>query len=384
MLLDGSQELALRELALGKLRELAGKAGADHEDQRAALAAMAVRYRALGDLDRSTALFARQSALTQEPRELERIAQEIDRNRELGQRRRKVGLERQLAEHLRTIDRSGAPSSPDIARIDWALFEGKKPSARLLHALMEGRQVAPRQPWFLAAEPCWVILGEYWLLTGERSDPLRSDALRYYYTERMSDIDALVACGAGPRGDFDASFTIDFRPAADFWPRHAQVSRAPTREALALDRGRPEVGFVFGLRDLQRSSVHDPATDEHIIEPARGLMLRFTGSALQLVALGDRKPGEDALRPRMATRVLAEKKLDLTGRDDGELRVAVRVRGRRVEVTLRAGAGPGQKHTFELPKDEADSVHGFHGFHMRGRGYASIVAPEVRASGNRR
>jgi hypothetical protein len=202
----------------------------------------------------------------------------------------------------------------------------------------------------------------------------------------MSEEDALVACGVGPRGDFDASFTVDFRPAADFWPRHAQPSRVPTREALELDRGRPEVGFVFGLRDLQRSSVHDPSTDRHIIEPTRGLMLRFTGSALQLVALGDRTPGEDALAPRMSTRVLSEKKLDLARQS--ELRVTARVRGRRVEVTMRAGAGAGraQKHTFELPKDEADGAggfHGFHGFHVRGRGYASIVAPEVRASSKR-
>ncbi|HWN66818.1 MAG TPA: CsgG/HfaB family protein [Haliangium sp.] len=380
LLLDGSQELALRELVLDKLRAVTDKAETDHRDQREALAAMAVRYRALGDLDRSTALFARQSSLTQEPRELERIAQEIDANRELGQRLRKVALERQLAEHLRTMDRSGAPSGSDIARIDWSLFEAKKPSPRLLHTLMEGRQVVPRQHWFLAAEPCWVILGQYWLLTGERSDPARSRELRYYYTERMSEEDALVACGVGPRGDFDASFTVDFRPAADFWPRHAQPSRVPAREALELDRGRPEVGFVFGLRDLQRSSVHDPATDEHIVAPTRGLMLRFTGGALQLVALGDRTPGEDALAPRMSTRVLSEKKLDLARQS--ELRVAVRVRGRRVEVTLRAGAGRAQKHTFELPRDEADTV-GFHGFHVRGRGYASIVAPEVRAPSKR-
>jgi TolB-like protein len=380
LLLDGSQELALRELALDKLRELAidkGKPrepGARNQDLRAALAAMALRYRALGDLDRSTALFAQQSALTQEPNELEQIAQEIDFNRELGQRRRKVALDRQLAEHLRTRASWGWDMSP----IDWSLFEGKQPPARLLHELMKGREVAPRQHWFLAAEPCRVILGEYWLLTGERSDPLRAAELRYYYTERMSDIDALVACGAGPRGDFEASFTIDYRPAADFWPRHAQVSRTATREALALDRGRPEVGFVFGLRDVQRSSVHDPATGKHMIEPTRGLMLRFTGGALQLVALGDREPGEDALEPRMSTRVLGEKKLDLARQ--GELKVAVRVRGRRVEVTL----GRGQRHAFELPRDEADGVHGFHGFHVRGRGYASIVAPEVRASGSRR
>jgi TolB-like protein len=382
MLLDRGQELALRELALDKLREVTPKTGADHRDQREALAAMAARYRALGDLDRSTALFARLSSLTQEPRELEQIAEEIDANRELGQRRRKVGLARQLAEHLRTMSHSGAPSGSDLAHIDWSLFEGKKPSAKLLYTLMEGRQVAPRWPWFLAAEPCWVILGQYWLLTGERSDPLRAGELRYYYTERMSEEDALVACGAGPRGDFDASFTIDFRPAGDFWPRHAYLSRTSTREALELDPGRPEVGFVFGLRDLQRSSVHDPATDKHWYQPTRGLMLRVTAGALQLVALGDRPPAEDALKPRMTNRVLSEKKLDLAGQR--ELRVTVRVRGRRVEVTLRADAGRTHKHAFELPKDEAEGVHGFHGFHVRGRGYASIVAPEVRASGNRR
>ena len=373
LLLDGGQELALRELALATLRELdddkARAPGAGHAHQRAALAAMAARYRALGDLDRSTALLAQQSALTDDPRDLKEIAQQVDINRELGQRRRTLGLPRRFAEYLRT--RRGA----DAARIDWSLFAGKKPSARLLHALMEGRQVAPRQPWFLAAEPCEVILGEYWLLTGERSDPLRAAEVRYYYTERMSDIDALIACGAGPRGDLDASFTIDFRPAADFWPRHASASPAP---APALDRGRPEVSFVFGLRDLRRHSVHDPATGKHMVEPTRGLMLRVTGSALQLVALGERTPGQDPLAPRMATRVLGEKKLDLARQD--QLRVAVRVRGERVQVRL----GGGQGHTFALPTNQAGSAHGFHGFHVRGRGYASIVAPEVGAPGNRR
>lgn len=373
MLLDGSQEVALREVALDKLREVSGKTDTDHRHQRNALADLAVRYRALDDLDRSTALFARQGALTEDPGDLERIAEEVDHNRELGQRRRKIALARQFAEHLRTRDAWGS----SMSSLDWSLFEGKKPSARLLYALKEGRVVKPRRSWFLAAEPCDVIQGEYWLLTGERSDPMRSAELRYYYTERMSDIDALVACGAGPRGDFDASFTIDYRPAADFWPYHAQVTRDATREALALDRGRPEVGFVFGLRDLRRSSVHDPATNKHFILPTRGLMVRITGSALQLVALGDRQPGEDALQPRMATRVLGEKKLDLARQD--ELQVAVRVRGKRVEVTLGR-----QRHTFELPRAEADSVHGFHGFHVRGRGYASIVAPEVQASGNGR
>jgi TolB-like protein len=382
LLLDAGQELSLRELALDKLRAVTPRTGADHRDQREALASMAARYRALGDLDRSTALFARLSALTQEPDELERIAKEIDANRELGQRWRKVGLARQLAEHLRTMNPWGTPSGSDVTRIEWSLFEGKKPPARLLYTLMEGRQVAPRAHWFLADEPCWVILGEYWLLTGERSDRLRASELRYYYTERMSEEDALVACGAGPRGDFDASFTIDFRPAADFWPRHASASRTSTREALELDPGRPEVGFVFGLRDLWRTSVHDPATDKHWYEPTRGFMLRVTAGALQLVALGDRPPAEDMRKPRMTTRVLSEKKLDLAGQR--ELRVAVRVRGRRVEVTLGAGAGRAQKHTFELPRDEAGGGHGFHGFHVRGRGYAGIVAPEVRASGSRR
>jgi hypothetical protein len=236
---------------------------------------------------------------------------------------------------------------------------------------MEGRQVAPRQHWFLAAEPCEVILGEYWLLTSERSDPLRAADLRYYYTERMSEEDALVACGAGPRADLDASFTIDFRPAADFWPRHASVSRTPTPAALALDDGRPEVSFVIGLRDLQRNSVHDPATGQHIVEPTRGLMLRFTAGAIQLVALGDREPGQDPRKPRMTTRVLGEKKMDLARQQ--QLQVAVRVRGRRVQVRL----GRGQPHTFELPGGGA-AIHGFHGFHVRGRGYASIVAPEIR------
>jgi TolB-like protein len=374
LLLDGGQELGVRELALARLRELLKDdpraPDSRHRELRDALAAMAVRYRALGDLDRSTALLAQQSALTEDPGDLKRIAQEIDHNRKLGQRLRKRGLARQLAEHLRTRASWGTAGSS----IDWSLFEGEQPSARLLHELMEGREVAPRQDWFLAAEPCRVILGEYWLLTGERTDPLRSAELRYYYTERMSDIDALVACGAGPRRDLDATFTIDFRPAADFWPRHASVSSVRTRAALELDRGRPEVGFVFGLRDVQRSSVQDPATRKHTIEPTRGLMVRVTGSALQLVALGERERGEDALQPRMATRVLAEKRLDLARED--VLRLAVRVRGRRVDVTL----GRGKRHTFELPRDAADGVAGFHGFHVRGRGYASIVAPEVRAS----
>lgn len=377
MLLDGGQELALRELALDKLRALAKQPGADRgdrRDQRAALAAMAVRYRALGDLDRSTALLAELGALTEDPDDLKRIAAAIDANRELGQRRRKLGLARQLAEHLRT----GRPWGSDMGAIEWSLFAGKQPSARLLHALMEGRQVAERQDWFLAGEPCRVVQGPYWLLTGERDEPLRSRELRYYYTERMSEIDALVACGAGPRRDFDASFTIDFRPAADFWPRHAHPSRAATPAALALDRGRPEVGFVFGLRDVDRSSVHDPATNRHLVAPTHGLMVRVTRSALELVALGERQPGEDARQPRMVTRVLGEKKLDLAR--EQTLRVTVRVRGRRVEVTL----GRGPKHTFELPRDLAGDAHGFHGWHLRGRGYAAIVAPEVRASGNRR
>ncbi|WP_428262482.1 CsgG/HfaB family protein [Haliangium sp.] len=366
MLVDGRQELSLRELFLSKAAGL----GIGERDQRDALLEMAHRYRNLGDHDRSTALLARVSRLTQDPRTLERIAAEVDLNRTLAELRRRTRLRRQLDEYLRAPGRWG----DGTLRVDPALFQGRQPSAELLHELMEGREVRPMQSWYLADEPCSVFMGEYWLLTGERLDPRRSKSLRYYYTERMSDEDALVACGAGPRRDLDASFTLDFRPADDFWPRHASPRQNSSRSALALDPGRPEVGFVFGLRDLRRNYEEDPASGKSmILQPTRGLMVRVTADAVELVALGDPGPSEDLRRPRMTTRVLARERLAKAKPDT--VRVRVRVRGRAVQVTVGRA-----KHRFTLPRELVGQTAGFIGFHLRGRGYAEIVNPTVRTA----
>ncbi len=369
--LSGREELAMRELALDRASALVAKSpDLDHADLEDMIAALAVRYRNLADFDRSTALFARLSGILNDPDDLEAVARQVEHNRALATMRRQTRLKRAFDEYL------SAPSSwgDRQVSIEPKLFSGRAPSPALLYRLMETRQLREMTYWLWNQTPCWLYLGKYWLLTGERSGPRSADALRYYHTDRMSEEDALVGCGLAPRRDFTASFTIDYRPARDFWPRHTSARKVAKRSDLVLDTRQPEVGFVFALRGLDPNTETDPETNSsRIREPTHGLMLRFTASAVELVALGELGPSKDIRRDRMATQVLAKQAVKLDR--ERPIKVSVRVRGRRIQVDL----GRGRKFSFAWPKSHAGGLgSGFYGFHVRGHGYAEIAAPQVK------
>ncbi|GAB4510041.1 MAG: hypothetical protein Tsb0020_26920 [Haliangiales bacterium] len=368
---DAREELALRELALDRASALAAKSPElDRADLEDMIAALAVRYRNLADFDRSTALFARLSGILNDPDDLEAVARQVEHNRALATMRRQTRLKRAFDEYL------SAPNSWGDRQVSIApeLLSGRAPSPALLYRLMETRQLREMRYWLWNQAPCWVYLGRYWLLTGERSGPRSASALRYYHTDRMSEEDALVGCGLAPRRDFTASFTIDYRPAGDFWPRHTSAREVAKRSELVIDTRQPEVGFVFALRGLDPNTETDPETgSSRIREPTHGLMLRFTASAVELVALGELGPSKDIRRDRMATQVLAKEAVKLDR--ERPVKVSVRVRGGRIQVDL----GRGRKFSFAWPKSHTGGLgSGFYGFHVRGHGYAEIAAPQVK------
>jgi len=312
----------------------------------------------VGDVDAASAGLARASAIETDAGDLRSLAKRIE---ELGKLSALLAATDKKDE-LRELIAAGERNLPTLAKLFAA---AGPPSPRMLQLLCRRRELtrwwAYRDPvWWLGGEPAHLISGEYVLFSGPRVDGKLARALRYYRAARHGSKEVLVATGAAHRGDLQAWFELRFTRAADFWPPHAPQAALDSGE-LTLDPGRPEVIFVFGLRDVDTPNNYDPDQKKQVwAAPVQAWGVRINAAGTALVRLGEDAPA--TVSPTLSRAVtVAESPKAATG-DKVPVRIAVK--GREVKVSVG-----GQAMAFALP----DARAGFTGVILRGEGYVEVA-----------
>ncbi|PIE16002.1 MAG: hypothetical protein CSA66_07850, partial [Proteobacteria bacterium] len=369
--LDHRERLALYKLALDRLSDVAEGADPDGSERKALLKDIAAICIKLGDIDGASGALAQQSALMTDPGDLERVAKRIET---LGVLAKLLATTDKRSE-LREIISAEQGYVPE--RMRQAFAKRGAPGREILGALRDAREPKPwhshgNHYWYFGDEPARLIGDKYHLATGPRVDGMRSDRLRYYEPDDMTPgKDQLVFMGQTERDGVDARFTLVYSPAKDFWPYHAPPREVQTASELSLFEGRPEVSFVFGLRNLATQDQRDEESRKSFYpHPTQGYAVRLLEDDIQLVKLGQDPPAKRLRVNPWPLKVLGTKAG--AGTKAKLVKVRVRVRGGKVSVELDGR----NKATFKLPKGAAT---GFVGFHLRGLGYVEIAEPRLAA-----
>jgi len=120
--------------------------------------------------------------------------------------------------------------------------------------------------------------------------------------------------------------------------------------------GRPEVGFLFGLRDVDVDPVKDPKTNADVLaRPVRGWQLLIRADGVKLLEVRDTQ-----------RKVLEERAANLKSCD--KLGVAVEPDGGGLTAQVN-----GQSFTFKAPADRS----GFYGLSFHGAGYAAVQKLQI-------
>lgn len=208
--------------------------------------------------------------------------------------------------------------------------------------------------------PVWAVGSSAW--TGARSDPRRSDELRYFNRSAKRIRSTFFVFEGSPRRDPGFSIHLDFSKPADFQP--SELGGAEPDDPSV----RPEVFLVFAARCVDCGRQPDPGTGSWKYEdqPMEAWALALERNRSQLVKLAihslhGRKSADDRVEVK-ATQPVG------TG-DAARAAVALRVHGSN--VTLTAG---GKSASFQLPS-EVDP--GFYGVLARGPGFVSLQALQV-------
>jgi hypothetical protein len=206
-----------------------------------------------------------------------------------------------------------------------------------------------RGPVLLGKHAAWVFgTYDHSVHTGLRHGGLATSELRYYWEQNDRQLSEILSIldGAG-RGDFTASFTVSFTPAADFSPRSVPRPSASAVEA-GVDPRRAGFGVLFGV-------VHPQCCE------STGYALMLLPDTVRLVRFVQ-NPSELKANEQYAKKVVDEQRASLLG--PGPTKVTVKVTDKNVEVT----AG-GRTVQLRVPDDH----HGFYGFYFGGHGYASVA-----------
>ena len=341
MLLDARQTVAFHQ----QLFDLSLKLTPGDYHVKEGREALAKQWRAVLELDRSTALFTELSRGTDNPWALKGLASEIEQNRDLA---------KLLAES----------PSPALVR-EFLLLGGNASSAKTLFGpekaptLRAQQELTRLRRWphdsflWLGDQPCWSLAADFFLSTGPRTDLRRTEELRVWHpADRTKDPEPLLVLGAAPRGPFSAAFTLSFTVPPDFQTRQA--------ESLAV-LPRPEVSFLFGLEDLDCDRVEDPVTKQaQVRRPLRGHALVFSEAAVKLVVLTESARDTWGRKTAFQVKELASRPLDLGG---DRLALTVKLAG----TTLTVGAGR-KTVTFTLPS----AVSGYTGLRVAGPGFVAV------------
>ncbi|MBW2257707.1 MAG: hypothetical protein JRI25_24340 [Deltaproteobacteria bacterium] len=336
-------------------------------------------YGQLLDLDRSTAVLEALAASTEDTRLLQKIEHAVGRNGELAAVLEEVEAAPTFREQV-MLKQKGKSFLGSFSK-SW-LRDARAGNPHGLWQLARARKLGD---WIFARylwvddELAWVLPSRQpELVSGPRTDPLRTRSLRYYGNtvpkregERLREAPppeaAWVLLGAGPRTDFSLSVRLDHAPADDWWP----VQLPPPREGDAerpVSEGRPMVGVVFGIQDVSVDARCDPAGVGMTSVPMQGWGLLLEEDALILARVREVDPDWSEKRCTLFTDFVDEWAADEVarasvpaGRDQRKLEVEVS--GSQVTVKVDRTT---RRFTLAAPPA------GFVGLVMDGVGYVEL------------
>jgi TolB-like protein len=380
--LDGRQTAELYQ----RLYDFGVKLNAPVEWRRLALEALAYEYRSLGDFGRATAIYTQLGGILHDADEIRAVTKEIQANRAIAE-----ALARSPHKDLiRELMANG--SHTDLNRVD-PMSVGRdidgftKDPRYLFREVAHSRMFPESGHWgwgnadifvLIGDHPVWQVQAEQWSLgTGPRTDPRRAEAIRYAPEAKIDDDDAddtaLVVDGVARR-DVRLAFDVDFTVPADLWPFRADNAPYPPDT-----RGRrPQVGFLFGMRNIYADPVTDPRTHKAVIvRPFRALAVVIGDGTVRLEELVQQPDGPHSCNAhagvahrgmKLAHKELGRQAADL--RSARAVKAAFEVTGDKVNATVN-----GKVYSFPIPADH----QGFYGVAFAGKGFADVHALKASA-----
>ncbi|MCB9734258.1 MAG: hypothetical protein H6745_16805 [Deltaproteobacteria bacterium] len=333
------------------------------------LDALADEWRAVLDLDRSTAILRAQAAATDKPHLLEKYADDIELNRDIAQALGEVGkLKPWLEEYLSMI----GPSDNLWRKEKGGAWRGDALTADVLARLARDRKLPiysfsggmarPAPPQLVNAHPVWVVQtgGSMW--AGLRAPTGRTDSLRSYQSEGGEGRLGIVVVDGVPRDALTAAFTIVRKPAADWWPPGAKRDTKKASEVDIAD-GKPTVAFAFGMVDIDVAKEEVEGSKERVVtRPMRFAAVTIAADGkVRLVRATESGRAHFGKKAGFSTEVVGEKKVSAA-------------KGDKVPVTVSVGADAtlvrvgGEQLSFPAIGERM----GFYGFWLDGAGYVAL------------
>jgi len=341
------------------------------EKRVAGLLEVANSYAKEGRYRKSSALLKRLTDLSTEERMLNRVAIEAKNNAKKLEELESfpVGSVHREALALRMPMRGSATAKGLRARPERALSD--------VHYYV--RSALPIQaPIFVGGVPMWSIPRDHstQLVTGARSARDVTGSLRHYvdtrkfgaYGVKHSDRPTVLVMGGVPRTAMTAAITLDFEPAADWWPPQFRET-PPGWEPLA---DRPTAGLLLALREIEAAPLCDPADPTQMTPvPTTALGVLIREGELIVAELEESYPEPDSctrspnqLRDLEIVRVLGRQKIDTAAK----VKLSARLQG----TQLIATAGQ-KKLVVELERERG----GFAGLFADGEGYVELSEPSA-------
>ncbi len=360
---DRAAEVELLEEMERRARELdAPKYWLDDVDE-----ALTEELRAVLRLDESTRrLAARARGETNEWR-MKGLADEVERNRQLAEVLTTSKSPELVREWLLIGPDSGFSQGP-LLRLAQEHLMGPHPDADGLYAINRARELDTDDYLLVGGVPVWTHQAHWRLRSGPRTDLRRAEAIRYTEAKPDAQTPTLLLLGGTPKQDLTLRFTLDFAPAADFWPSGANA-RDRTGGLLPGDvpSGHPTVGVLLGLVDVDNKKQKNPHTEvDELVRPTQGALVQLTPEArLEFSTFVESERGSYDRKDAFALTRRGDGPVPKPARGgpDAPLDVVVKVRGATVSVTAR-----GHTSTFAAP----EPVQGFVGLLLQGAGYVEI------------
>ncbi len=319
-------------------------------------------YRELLMLDESTAMALMLSSGEDRAGAVGALAKKIERNRDV-QAALEESANRELMEEWFLLAFRSSWSFGPILRFAREHFMEASPDAEGWGRLnrLRAKGIGDDEYILLGGHPLWALQGRGPLRTGHRSDPLRSESLRYYSDAEEERAPSIAILDGVPSRELDVSFSAGFERARDwFHIRQGDYDSGKSSEP-PWSSERPLLGFVFGARDLRVERVKDEDGEYQLTRPMTGWMVALAHKEVQLVRFRETERGNYDRKQAFSWEVLERSAVKWPKK--GRATISIRLAGESLVVS----AG-GQKHRFEAPAERS----GFHGFAIRGSGYVDI------------
>jgi TolB-like protein len=364
--LDRREEVAL-------LEELAAQGvdlGAEDSWRKEMEEKLIDEYRAVLRLDDSTRLLAARSKTETNAGAVRSLAEQIERNQELAELLQGA-KDKQLVREWLLLARDMSWSHQPIVRFAREQLLGPRPTWEGLETLNRARELDMDDYVLIDGQPLWAHQAYWAFRTGPRTDLLRAEGLRYFEPKDDAETPGLVLFGAQPFSRGTLSAELDPAPAPDFWPRGVRAEQRPDGLLPGdIPDGRPAVGFLLGLTDVNCDKQENPRTEQReLTRPMTGWMVEVRGDTLRWIAVRETERASYGRKEGFDEQVLAEQSL---GKGDGRQPVRLEVAGKT--VTVKVG---GTRARFQADRP----IDGFAGLLVRGAGYVGIEALTLRTGG---